>query len=175
MKKYVVFLLLLIIIIGVMISFYNIAKTSSYVEGKEVYAPILTVGETTIETEIQTICWSVNDCMDALAGYDIVETEPKSYVVNSGEALRIEFNDKPLPNTINLNIEELPDYREQWSYIKRDGSPLFNYFLMLRSEPSYIELPNEQGTYTFNMLVYWHGDKAATQGLVNYRFRITVE
>ncbi|QOY38066.1 hypothetical protein AWH56_011310 [Anaerobacillus isosaccharinicus] len=113
--------------------------------------------------------------MNALEGYDIVETEPKNYIVNSGKSLRIEFNDKPLPITINLRIEELPNYQEQWTYIQRDNFPLFNYFLMLRSEPSYIELPNERGPYTLNMLVYWHGDKATTQGLANYRFSITIQ
>ncbi|WP_169824097.1 hypothetical protein [Anaerobacillus alkalidiazotrophicus] len=109
------------------------------------------------------------------SGYNIIETEPKNYVVNSDESLRIEFNDYPLPNTINLKIEELPNYHEQFTYIGRDNSPLFNYFLMHQSKPSYIELPNEPGTYTYNMLVYWFGDKATTQGMANYRFSITVE
>lgn len=175
MKKYGALLIVLIIIIGFMIIFNSIIKSSSYVEGKEVFVPILTVGETTIETKIQTICWGVDDCRNVLDGYDIVQMTPRNYVVQPGELLEIKFTEKPLPNTIILRVDELSDYREQWQYTARDNSPLFNYFLMVRSKPSYIDLPNEQGTYTFNMLVYWNVDKAATQGLVNYRFRITVE
>ncbi|WP_257786388.1 hypothetical protein [Clostridium formicaceticum] len=38
-----------------------------------------------------------------------------------------------------------------------------------------IDLPSETGMYTYNMLVYWFGEKATTQGLANYRFSIMVE
>jgi hypothetical protein len=175
MKKYVSLLSLLIIFIAITVSFNKNAQIASEVQGVEAYTPIITIGDQEIGVTTQTICWTMDVCNGGVSGYNLDETMTTNYVVKSGETLKIKFIDKPLPNTINLKIEELPNYHEQWSYKQRDDLPLFNYFLMLRNKPSYIELPTEQGTYTYNMLVYWHGEKKTTQGMANYRFSITVE
>ncbi|UCZ52472.1 hypothetical protein LGQ02_16770 [Bacillus shivajii] len=179
MKKYTILLLVSILVVGMLGSVYfiNEARTASKVQGKGAYVPSIEAGDVSIEVDTDTICWGVDDCMNDMGGNgnQYNEREPNHHIVTSGETLKINYNDKPLPNTITLEVEELPDYQERWSYIQRDDFPLFNYYLMLRSEPSYIELPNEPGTYTYNMLVSWHGNKASIQGRANYRFSITVE
>jgi len=155
----------------------GLAHTASQVQGTEAYTPIIEAGEVGIDVSTQTICWTVADCTRLVEKEDInsMKSEPQNFDLTDSRKLIITFKQKPLPQTVNLQIEELPQYSEQWSYSQRDSSPLLNYFSMLRNKPIHIELPKEPGTYTYNMLVYWHGNKAATQGIANYRFRVTVK
>lgn len=131
---------------------------------EEVHIPDVRINDTLIKLETQPICWGVKECLNVMGESNSELTIDKVVTNNHsakiGEQINIIFHDTPKPNTINLNIEELPEYHDQWSY---------------NGETIKVDLPNQPGTYTYNMLVYWHGKKASTEGLTNYQFQISVE
>ncbi len=133
-------------------------------KGTEVHVPDVKINGELVELETQIICWGAKECLDIMGESGSELTIDKVVTTNHfakvGEQITITFNDIPKPNTINLNIEELPEYHDQWSYNR---------------EKIKVDLPNEPGTFTYNMLVYWHGKKASTEGLLNYQFKISVE
>ena len=143
---------------------FLLVSCANELENTEVHVPDVKIKGTLIELATQTICWSAEECLDILGASNSELTIDKVATTNHfskiSEELTITFHDTPKPDTINLTIEEIPEYHDQWSY---------------NGDTIKADLPNKPGTYTYSMLVYWHGEKASTAGLANYQFQITVE
>lgn len=158
MKKYLMRFILLLAYL------FLLASCANELENTEVHVPEVKINGTSIELATQTICWSAEECLDILGASNSELTNDKVVTNNHsakiGEQINIIFHDTSKPSTLYLNIEELTEYHDQWSY---------------NGETIKVDLPNQPGTYTYNMLVYWHGKKASTEGLTNYQFQISVE
>lgn len=143
---------------------FLLASCANELENTEVHVPEVKINGTSIDFETQTICWGSEECLDTIgeSGYELTidKLATTHHHAEIGDNLAITFHETPKPNTINLSIDEIPEYHDQWSY---------------NGETIKAGLPNEPGTYTYSMLVYWHGEKASTAGLANYQFQITVE
>lgn len=141
-----------------------LVSCTKQLKGTEVHVPEVKINDTLIELETQTICWGTEECLDVIgesgSEFSIDNVATKNYFSKIGEELAITFHDTPKPSTINVRIEEKPEYHGQWSY---------------NGDTIKVDLPTEPGTYTYNILVYWHGKKALTEGLSSYQFLITVE
>src|SRR5690625_3383670 len=128
------------------------------VKGDSAYVPSVTIGKSKVEITVETICWGADDCMAVFPPeepYDFKKTDLEAFhVTDSEQEINIEFKTRPKPLTILARIEEIPNYSERGPNLT---------------------LPEQKGIYTYNVLVFWAGKKATTQGLANYRFEIIIE
>ena len=145
------------IVLSILLLFSISSCSKNKLTGTIAYVPKVTIGNSALEITAQTLCWSSEVCMSVVPGrdYKLDDTMPTPLLVKkSNEKINIEFYDKPEPISIIARIEEVPNFYERGPYIG---------------------IPQDPGTYTYNILVYWEGEKAMTQGLANYRFKVIVE
>lgn len=111
LKKYLMRFILLLAYL------FLLASCANELENTEVHVPEVKINGTSIELATQTICWSAEECLDILGASNSELTIDKVATINHfskiGEELTITFHDTPKPDTINLTIEEIPEYHDQ--------------------------------------------------------------
>jgi hypothetical protein len=135
-----------------------LSACSQDLQEESIPSPEINAGENKIDTEKTEVCWGLEDCQ---AKQDEQTKElptpseiKKSYEAEDISTIKINFDTEPKPSTINYRVREIDD---EYKSIKNNDS---------------IKVPNQNGTYTYDLLVYWNTNKGQTEGEVVYSFQI---
>ena len=146
MKKVLIFLLVAVVLVGGVYAVINLKPPK----------PIITIENKTVEVAQGSYCWRglINgQCVDMISPPDIINHhELKPVRVSPGAELKIDFNRKPLENSLNASI--------WFSNDKIENVPLNDNVLLV---------PKETGVYIYNVSAHWE------KGSAGYVFVIEVK
>lgn len=145
MKKVLIsFLVLVVLVFGI-----------NFVFNLKPPKPTITIENNTVEVAQGSYCWRgfITQCVDMISPPDIFKHhELKPVVVSPGAELKIEFNRKPLENTLDASI--------WFSNDEIENAPLNDNVLLV---------PKEKGVYIYSVSAHWE------KGSSSYAFVIEVK
>ena len=149
MKKVLISLLAVVVLVGGIYFVLNLKPPKPP-------KPSITIENNTVEVAQGSYCWGgfvKFQCVDKISPPDIIKHHGlKPVVVSPGAELKIEFNRKPIENTLDASI--------WFSNDEIENAPLNDNVLVV---------PKEKGVYIYSISAYWE------KGSSSYVFIIEVK
>ncbi|MCY9550067.1 hypothetical protein [Lysinibacillus xylanilyticus] len=146
MKKVLISLLAVVVLVGGINIVFNLKPPK----------PTITIEKNTVEVTQGSFCWNglINvQCVDKISPPDLIKQQDlKPVVVSPGAELKIEFNRKPLENTLGASI--------WFNKNEMENVPLNDNALLV---------PKEKGVYIYSVSAHWK------KGSSSYNFVIEVK